>query len=120
MKYGDNRLKTILHNSRFSNSTNQWIHIKPNNVNGKKYNNYMFMVLLKRRFNIQIISNEQRCRDCNSIIDKYGDHALICKNGNDIIRRHDNIVKLLAKEMRNINIKFEIEPRNLINFKKMR
>src|SRR5690606_33671422 len=87
IKCADNRIKTILYNSKYSNSTNQWIHVKPNNVNGKKFTNYMFMILLKRRFNVPIISSEQKCRGCNGNIDKYGDHALICKNGNNIVRR---------------------------------
>src|SRR5690606_20106653 len=113
LSLADNRFKVILYNSRFSNSTNQWIHIKPNNVNGKKFSNVMFLLLLKRRFNIPIISSEQQCRKCNHTLDKYGDHALICKNGGDIIKRHDNIVKLLADEMHNIDIKHDIEPRNM-------
>src|SRR5690606_10255320 len=53
-------------------------------------------------------------------MDIYGDHALVCKKGNDLIKRHDNIVRLLAEEMKSINIKYEIEPRNLITYKKAR
>ena len=52
-------------------------------------------------------------------MDQYGDHPLLCKLYK-ITRRHDNIVKLLTNEMDEANITYQVEPRNIYSFNKMR
>src|SRR5690606_10603018 len=39
-KNSSTRVKLLLNDFRYNNTTNQWLHVRPNFVNGVKFNNY--------------------------------------------------------------------------------
>jgi hypothetical protein len=47
--------------------------------------------MVKRRLRVPIFHDEFRCQLCDDIMDKYGDHALVCSCGGDRTKRHNSL-----------------------------
>jgi hypothetical protein len=56
-----------------------------------------FRLLLKYSLGMPLILSSQRCPDCNTIMDIYGDHAVTCKTASGVIDKHNSIVKSKMK-----------------------
>jgi hypothetical protein len=76
---------------------------------------YSFRLLLKYSLGMPLILLSQRCLDCNTIIDIYGDHPVTCKTASGVIDKHISIVKSLVLKMKNAGMSCSYEAKNLTN-----
>jgi hypothetical protein len=46
----------------------------------------------------------QRCPDCNTLMDIYGDHASTCRTASGVIDKHNSIVNSLMVQMKSASM----------------
>jgi hypothetical protein len=57
--------------------------------------NHLFIISIKRRLGLPILSKPSVCSYCNSHMDVFADHAVVCKKKGGIIRRHNGLRNLI-------------------------
>ena len=68
--------------------TTKWLQTRYHQIS---LSNIQYYYLILRHFGIPISRNKCRCSDCNSVLDPYGDHALICTRNQGIKAHHNKI-----------------------------
>jgi hypothetical protein len=85
-----------------------WLACAPNRKKGTHLDDQSLRLLLKYWMGIPIFDGKARCL-CGSIIDLYGDHAIHCKRGGHLIRRHDHVRDILYQSLQVASIQVSKE-----------
>jgi hypothetical protein len=77
-------------------------------------------LLLKYSLGMPIILASQRCPDCNTLMDIYGDHASTCNTASGVIDKNNSIVNSLMVQMKSASMNCSTEAKNLNNNSRQR
>jgi hypothetical protein len=115
----DVRRSTII-TGRTCHGANYWLTSPPNWEDNSYIDPAPFRLLLKHSLGMPLILSSQRCPDCNTLMDIYGDHATTCKTASGVIDKHNSIVKCLVLKMKNAGMSCSYEAKNLNNSTRQR
>ena len=68
-----------------------WLQAPPSEALGLNLPPPLYQIALKRRLRMQLFEQPEFCPRCSEVMDLYGDHALVCRCGGDIAKRHNAI-----------------------------
>ena len=66
-----------------------WLHTKPSINTGGYMDPLLFQTSILRWLQMSIFEEDGVCRLCDGVLDKYGDHCLVCPCGGDRTKRHN-------------------------------
>ena len=66
-----------------------WLHTLPSDALATHVDARLFRTMVQRRLRVPIFDTESHCPYCDEVMDKYGDHCLICACGGDRTKRHN-------------------------------
>ena len=78
-----------------------------------KLTNQEFRIIAYMWLGIQLCDDEIDCKYCDVRMDKYGAHAMTCKHGSNIVRRHDRIRNYLYRKMKEAGYCCQMEKKRL-------
>jgi hypothetical protein len=65
---------------------------------GREIDAPLFQIALKRRLRMPVYDQDSHCPLCGQVLDKFGDHALVCQCGGDRTVRHHAIRNVCYEE----------------------
>jgi hypothetical protein len=80
----------------------------PNRKKGKHLDNQSLGLLLKYWMGVPIFAENRKCH-CGRKLDIYGDHALHCKAGGNITKRHDHVRDILVHFLQTASVQVSKE-----------
>jgi len=69
----------------------QWLHVAPSPHTRNSMDPFLFRISIQRWLRAPIADDDAVCPLCNGVLDKYGDHCLVCPNGGDRTKRHNHL-----------------------------
>lgn len=103
------------YNALFAPYASDWLTALPSDV--VRFDPHVFRLALYRRYGIDIFphSDTRFCPKCQAkVMDTYGDHALVCKNGGERTKRHDELVRVLLCAVKTVESKATLEEPGLL------
>ena len=102
-----------------SSGASQWLHVLPSKALRTSVDPQLFRVMIQRQPRVPIFGCEFHCPQCDDVMDRFGDHCLVCSCGGDRTKRHNlirnNVFQFCVSA--NLNPKLErpglIQPRPL-------
>ena len=74
----------------------------------------LFVAMLRRWLRIPFADQDVHCPECDSVLDRFGDHALVCCCGGDRTRRHNLIRNMVYYAAASANLHPELEKPGLL------
>ena len=76
-------------NHTTASGAGQWLHTVPSKALRKHVDASHFQVMIQRWLRTPIYEETFHCGYCDDIVDRYGDHCLVCSCGGDRTKRHN-------------------------------
>ena len=76
-------------NHTSSAGASQWIHARPSKSLRSHVDPSLYRLMMQRHLRAPIFESEFHCPLCDDIIDRFGDHCLVCPCGGDKTKRHN-------------------------------
>ena len=102
-------------NALFAPLASDWLTALPSDV--VRFDPHVFRLALLRRYGLEIFphSSTRFCPLCQAkVMDTYGDHALVCKNGGERTKRHDELVRVLLRTVKSVVSSASLEEPGLL------
>ena len=74
----------------------------------------LFVAMLRRRLRMPFAEEQQECPCCDGVLDRFGDHALVCCGGGDRTRRHNLLRNMAYHAAASANLNPELEKPGLL------
>jgi hypothetical protein len=87
-----------VHNGYCADHAGSFLHAPPSDILAMHFSNPEWQVTLKRRLLLPILQSPIRCSKCGKEVDVFGDHCLLCGNGNDRITKHNKIQNQIVRD----------------------
>ena len=81
---------------------------------GREIDASLFKISLKRRLRAPVFDAEHHCPLCGEVVDRFGDHALVCGCGGDRTVRHNAIRNICYQAGVEAGLRPEREKANLL------
>ena len=94
--------------------TGSWLHATPSPNLGNYSEPLLFRLSVQRRLRAPILPEDTICHLCNGVLDKFGDHCLVCPNGGDRTRRHNHQRNLVYHYAQSAGLNPELEKPGLL------
>ncbi len=94
----------------------------PNPWEGGSFDPVQFRIAMKVHVKlwVHLIREEERCLECGSVLDPFGDHGLVCSSGTGRIYRHDKIAVAISRLLHESNHDHTLELTHLTGDNKER
>ena len=102
-------------NASFADYASDWLTALPSM--DVSFDPQVFRIAMHRRYGLQLHDNlESRfCPMCSKkILDPYGDHALVCRNGSERTKRHNELVQVLYRAIKTVVPAASLEEKYLL------
>ena len=86
----------------------------PPTEDGREIEAALFRVAVKRRLRAPVFDEDNYCPCCGDVLDKWGDHALICACGGDRTVRHNALRNVCFEDARLASLRPEREKAGLL------
>ena len=96
-------------NSLRVTGASSFLNVPCNPFYGVEYTNLQYHMIQSLYLGSKIVKDNTICRRCGQEMDPYGWHALHCKYGPHMIRRHNAIVNELSIFLKQANLSFKLE-----------
>ena len=101
-------LKTLIL-GRSCKGASYWLTCVPNSYRRTQFDPVSFRALLKFSIGKPIAAQNSNCPDCHMEQDRFGYHALACKNASGSIDRHNAVVDAICGQLRKAKVSFTKE-----------
>ena len=72
-----------------SSGAGSWLHTVPSKALGTHVDPILYKTMIQRWLRQPLYESEFHCPFCDDVVDRYGDHCLICSCGGDRTKRHN-------------------------------
>ena len=76
-------------NHTSASGAGSWLHITPSEALGTHVDPELYSTMIQRWLRVPLHHTEFHCPLCDDIMDRYGDHSLVCACGGDRTKRHN-------------------------------
>ena len=99
-----------IHIEAHSGPDHRWVTLLPLTFKRYNYTSAVFIASARRRLRLDVLRMEKQCTFCKWCrCDVKGDHAVMCSGGASRILRHNNIRDIIAKAVRDVGLRTDIE-----------
>jgi len=91
-----------------------WLHAVPSPDTGNHMDPLLFRTSVLRWLRSPIFSDESACPLCEGVMDKYGDHCLVCPAGGDRTKRHNHLRNIVYHHAAAAGLNPELEKPGLL------
>jgi hypothetical protein len=91
-----------------------WLHTPPTKATGHSVEPELYITSLQRRLRVPIFPEEHFCPLCDGVVDRFGDHCLVCPGGGDRTKRHNLIRNVVCHRCSAAGLAPELEKPGLL------
>ena len=91
-----------------------WLQAPPCEALGLHVESPLFRIMIRRRLRLPVADEDIPCPLCDPVMDRFGDHALVCACGGDRVKRHNRLRSLLASRAKTAGLDSEVEKPGLL------
>ena len=91
-----------------------WLHTVPSKDLGTHVDPILYKTMIQRWLRVSLYDTENHCPLCDDVVDRYGDHCLICSCGGDRTKRHNLLRNEVYHQCNSAGLNPELERQGLL------
>ena len=103
LENASDRLKTLI-TGRMAKGASSWLLAFPNIFTKSKFDKSSFQFMLKYSLGVPLFLEKHECLDCGVLMDQFGDHAVTCSFSSGRIEKHNSLVNVLYKKLKDVGV----------------